>query len=275
MTLSPQEFEVYKDFLRDDSGLSIQYEQAYLLEARLAPIMRRMELSSIDDLTAMVRANNTALKHEIIEVMTVHDTSFFRDINVFNQLQNFILPKIMEKKSVGSTIRIWCAACSSGQEAYSIAIALKENAEKFAGYNFEIIASDLSDAIVDTARRGCYTQFEVQRGMPTHLLIKYFKQDGSDWIINDDIKSMVQFKTFNLLDSMDSMGTMDIILCRNVLTYFDEEIKTRVLNALYDCFDASSFLLLGTTEDVATCSDKLKPMTDECGLYIPDNSPYL
>jgi chemotaxis protein methyltransferase CheR len=213
-------------------------------------------------------------KHHVVEAMTTNETFFFRDIHPFDRFRDVILPKVIANRPAGSTIRIWCAACSSGQEPYSLAMILKENAAKFAGYKFEIIATDLSEEILQVAKNGKYTQFEVQRGMPIQLLIKYFRQEGTDWYIKDEIKSMVRFEKFNLLESMMKYGVLDVIFCRNVLIYFNLDTKRKVLAELHSRIAKHGFLVMGGAETVVGVTDKFKPMPGERGLYIPFDTIY-
>lgn len=272
MTIAPNDFEYLKDFLYKESGLSINADKMYLLESRLNPIAKRMELPDINALIGKLRANDNTVKNDIIEAMTTNETFFFRDNHPFERFVDVVLPKIMATKPAGSTIRIWCAACSSGQEPYSLAILLKENPAKFGAYKYEIIATDLSDDILNIARTAKYTQFEVQRGMPITLLVKYFNQQGTDWYLNDDIKNMVNFEKFNLLNPMTKYGTLDIIFCRNVLIYFDAPTKGKVLAEMHGHCAKHGFLFLGGAETVVGITDKFKPMPGERGLYIPHDS---
>jgi chemotaxis protein methyltransferase CheR len=275
MAIDATDFKIYQDFLYKESGYAIAPEKSYLLESRLNVVVKKMELEDFKALTAKIRANDPVARHNVIEAMTINETFFFRDTHPFDRFRDVILPKLVENKPAGSTIRIWCAACSSGQEPYSLAIILKENMAKYASYKFEIIATDLSEDILQVAKTGKYTQFEVQRGMPITLLIKYFMQEGSDWFIKDDIKSMVRFEKFNLMDSMAKYGTLDVIFCRNVLIYFDPDTKRKVLDELYKRCAKHGFLTLGGAETVVAVTDKFKPMPNERGLYLPHDSAYL
>lgn len=274
MAITATDFEYYKDFLYRESGLAINSEKAYLLESRLNPVVKKLGANDIAELTVKLKAGDAAVRHHVIEAMTINETFFFRDTHPFDRFRDVIVPNIIKHKPAGSTIRIWCAACSSGQEPYSLAIMIKENAAKFAGYKFEIVATDLSEDILAVAKNAKYTQFEVQRGMPITLLVKYFRQEGSDWFLKDEIKSMVKFEKFNLLDSMAKFGTIDIIFCRNVLIYFDPVTKGKVLAELSSRIAKHGFLLLGGAETVVGVTDKFKPMAGERGLYIPTDSVY-
>lgn len=274
MTMPATDFEYYRDFLYKESGLSITIEKAYLLESRINPVLKKLGLADAAALTAKIKMGDATAKKEVIEAMTTNETFFFRDNHPFERFKEVIMPNIMKNKPAGSTIRIWCAACSSGQEPYSLGIILKENATKFGGYKFEITATDLSDDILNVARKAKYSQFEVQRGMPIQLLVKYFTQQGSDWFLKDDIKSMVKFEKFNLLDPMTKYGTQDIIFCRNVLIYFDAQTKGKVLAELHKHVAKHGFMLLGGAETVVGVTDKFKPMPGERGLYIPYDTIY-
>lgn len=269
MTISPTEFEYYREFLLNESGLALNAERTYLLESRLSPIIKRMGLDDVSELTRKLKARDAEAQKNVIEAMTVNETFFFRDTHVFKRFCDVIMPEIMKSKPAGATIRIWCAACSSGQEAYSLAIMIKENAAKIGDYNFEIIATDLSESILDVARSAKYSQFEVQRGVPTKLLLKYFTQKNDDWFLNDEIKQMVQFDTFNLMGPMEKFGIVDFILCRNVLSYFDGETQRQVLEGLYNRCDEEGFLAVGTDETIETVTDKFKPCDSEQGIYKP------
>lgn len=269
MTLPANDFQFLKDFLHKESGLSIAEDKMYLLESRLNPIIKKMELPDMAGLVGKLRVNDAQAKHDVIEAMTTNETFFFRDNHPFDRFRDVVLPSLVANKPAGSTIRIWCAACSSGQEPYSLAIILKEQAAKYAGYKFEIIATDLSEDILQIAKTAKYTQFEVQRGMPITLLVKYFNQQGSDWFLNDDIKDMVRFEKFNLLDPMTKYGTLDVIFCRNVLIYFDTTTKGNILAEMHGHCAKHGFLFLGGAETVVGVTDKFKPMPGERGLYVP------
>lgn len=274
MTIAQTDFDYLKDFLYKESGLSITIEKAYLLESRLSSIIKKFDMDGIADVVSKMKSGDAGVKHDVVESMTTNETFFFRDNHPFERFTDVVLPKIMQTKPAGSTIRIWCAACSSGQEPYSLAMLLKENHAKFGAYKFEIIATDLSEDILTIARNAKYTQFEVQRGMPITMLVKYFTQKGSDWFLNDDIKNMVRFEKFNLLNPMGKYGMLDIIYCRNVLIYFDAQTKGKVLAELYGHCAKHGFLFLGGAETVVGITDKFKPMPGERGLYIPHDSIY-
>jgi len=216
------------------------------------------------------------LLRDITEAMTTNESLFFRDMKPFDQLQELILPGLLKKRADKRQIRIWCAACSSGQEPYSIAMILKEAAAKLAGWRTEVIATDISAEMVAKAKAGVYTQFEVQRGLPVKLLVKYFAQNGDKWTIDPSIRSMVQFREFNLLDEPAALGTFDIVFCRNVLIYFDQDLKRQVLEKISKMMPSDGVLYLGGAETVLGVTDRFKPVSGQRGMYAQaDGAPPL
>jgi chemotaxis protein methyltransferase CheR len=263
------DFELYKTLLYDKSGLVITPDKSYLLDSRLTPIAKKWNYPSLDMMTLQLRAlPDQKLIKDIVEAMTTNETSFFRDTKPFQLFQETILPHIMEHRGAKKTLRIWCAACSSGQEPYSLSMILKDKEAQLKGWRFEIVATDLSDEILDQARKATYSQFEVQRGLPIQYLMKYFTQVGETWQLKDDIKSMVKFSTFNLLEDMGRIGTFDVIFCRNVLIYFDEKTKGNILGRMEKQLEKDGFLLLGGAETVLGITDKFMPMPEKRGLYV-------
>lgn len=247
--MTPQTFKFFSEYLYDRSGLSLQPEKQYLLENRLTAVLRDNDISSFDDLAAKVRSQpQSPLGSEVVECMTVNETSFFRDRTPFERFTERMLPDILANRSPADPLRIWSAAASSGQEAYTIAMLCKENAKKIGPRRIEIIGTDLSNAVIAKAKAGLYSQFEVQRGLPTTLLLKYFEQVGEMWTLTPEIKSMVQFKQFNLTSSYSSLPRFDIIFCRNVLIYFDVETKCGVFKRLRSSLAPDGFLVLGAAE---------------------------
>ncbi len=263
------DFELYKSLLYEKSGLVITPDKSYLLDSRLTPIAKKWNFASLEAMTLQLRAipDNKLIK-DIVEAMTTNETSFFRDTKPFQIFQETILPVLLEKRKIKKTIRIWCAACSSGQEPYSLAMILKEKEALLKGWRFEIMATDISDDILDQAKRASYTQFEVQRGLPIQYLMKYFMQIGETWQLKDEIRNMVRYSNFNLLDPMSRLGSFDIIFCRNVLIYFDEKTKGDILNRMSTQLENDGFLLLGGAETVLGITDKFQPNPEKRGLYV-------
>ncbi|MCB9988679.1 MAG: protein-glutamate O-methyltransferase CheR [Rhodospirillales bacterium] len=269
------DFDFYKDLLYKRSGLSLTSDKAYLLDSRLTPIAKKWEYPSLDAMTVALRAMaNQDLIKDVVEAMTTNETSFFRDQRPFDTFKSVVLPYLLKTRAQRRTIRIWSAACSSGQEAYSLAMLLKEQESLIAGWRIEIVGTDISNEILDKARKGEFSQFEVQRGLPIQMLLKYFTQNGERWQINDNIKNMVRFNYFNLLDDTGSLGTFDVVFCRNVLIYFDEPIKKNVLGKISGQIQKDGFLFLGGAETVLGLDSAFKGMKEYRGLYALENGTY-
>ena len=240
------------------------------MESRLTPVARDLGLPGIDELIAELRkSQDERLKTKITDAMTTNESFFFRDQSPFDNLRDHVLPPMIEaRKAKGQNkIRIWSAACSSGQEPYTISMMLLENASKFGDMKFEILATDLSTEIVDKAKQGAYSQFEVQRGLPIQLLVKYFTQTETAWQISPEIQSIVRFQTFNLLDSYGVLGKFDIIFCRNVLIYFDQDTKGSILGRMADISQPDGALFLGGAESVIGISSDYSPIKGVRGVY--------
>ncbi|HVM81957.1 MAG TPA: protein-glutamate O-methyltransferase CheR [Stellaceae bacterium] len=268
--MTNDEFDFLCKLLRDRSGLVVTRDKAYLLESRLLPIARKHGLKSLDELAAVVRARPIGdLVREIVEAMTTNESFFFRDIKPFDQFKSFVLPTLMKARAQRRQIRIWSAACSSGQEPYTLAMMFAEQKAALADWSFEIVATDLSTEILEKAEAGLYSQFEVQRGLPIQLLLKYFKQQGERWQIDAGLRSRVRFQQFNLLDDPASLGVFDAIFCRNVLIYFDQATKTQVLERLSRVLAADGYLYLGGAETVLGISERFQPVADNRGIYAP------
>jgi chemotaxis protein methyltransferase CheR len=179
-----------------------------------------------------------------------------------------VLPRLLQARAAQKTVRIWSAACSTGQEPYTLAMILKEDAAKLAGWRFEIVGTDLSREALDRARLGAYSQFEVQRGLPITLLVKYFKQEGDRWVIAPELKTNITFKELNLLSDFTSLGTFDVVFCRNVLIYFDQPTKTKILEKIGRMMPPDGVLYLGGAETVLGVTDKFAPMPGQRGIYV-------
>ncbi|MED5423655.1 MAG: protein-glutamate O-methyltransferase, partial [Pseudomonadota bacterium] len=262
------DFDLYKDLLYERSGLDITPDKSYLLDSRLTPIAKKWGYHSLEAMSVSLRAlPDPELVKEIVDAMTTNETSFYRDIRPFENFENVVLPYIIENAQRGKTLRIWCAACSTGQEPYSLAMILKEKQAELGGRRIEIVATDISDRVLNTARQGIYSQFEVQRGLPVTKLVRFFKQVEDKWQINDEIKAMVNYRNFNLLDSMASLGKFDVVLCRNVLIYFDTKTKAKVLEGISNQMEQDGFLFLGGAETVLGVTDTFSSIKDVRGLY--------
>jgi chemotaxis protein methyltransferase CheR len=267
------DFELYKELVGKRSGLVLTPDKIYLLDSRLTPVAKKWGYPSLEAMTLALRGvADKNLVEEVVEAMTTNETSFFRDRKPFDMFQDYILPRLMETRKSSRRIRIWCAAASTGQEPYTLAMILKENEKSLSGWKTEIIATDISKEVLKTAKEGIYTQFEVQRGLPIQYLMKYFVQQGEKWKLCDEIKNMVKFDCFNLLENPAQLGKFDIIFCRNVLIYFDEQTKKMVLENITGLLPEDGFLMLGGAETVLGITDKFKPLTDQRGIYVLSES---
>lgn len=268
MSIDSRDFEYLRDFLMKSSGLVVKPEKEYLLKSRLEPLARAQGMESISELVASMKSPAAKnLQVNVTDAMTTNESLFFRDKTPFEHLDNIMLPYFLNARKSNKRLRIWCAASSTGQEPYSIAISLKEQAIKLAGWNFELLGTDISKTVLDKASTGGYTQFEVQRGLPIKLLLKYFTQQGDSWLINDDIRKMVKYKESNLLESFSNLGKFDIVFCRNVLIYFDLETKKQVLEKIAMQMEKDSYLLLGAAETVMGVCEKFEAVKGARGLY--------
>ena len=268
--MTPSEYEYLRKFLKDHFGLDLSADKHYLLESRLLPLARKSGLPGIAEVVQAIKQGSAALNAQVVEAMTTNETFFFRDKAPFDHFRNLIIPQLLRLRAHRKSLRIWCAAGSTGQEPYSLAMSLKEMGGALAGWRIEIIATDLSQDVLEKARAGLYSQFEVQRGLPIQMLVKYFNQVGELWQINADIRAMVQHRQLNLLHDFSHLAMFDLIFCRNVLIYFDQETKTKVLNRLARAIEPDGFLALGAAETVVGLTNVFQPAADRRGIYQPN-----
>lgn len=269
------EFNVYRDLLNEKSGLFLAQDKAYLVETRLNPIARKWGYENISAMTNVLRAvPPQELIHDIIEAMANKETSFFRDSMPFQYLKDIVLPYFSETTSDQRHIRAWSAAASSGQEPYSIALTLNHEKQHHSKLQYSILATDISYDVLDRAKDGIYSQLEIQRGVPVDLMIKYFKADGKKWIISDTIKKLIQFEYFNLLESMEDLGYFDIVFCKNVLPYFDEQTQRSTLERIVAQMKADGFLFMEPSAQSDTVLNLLRPVPNTVGLYVKNDNPH-
>jgi chemotaxis protein methyltransferase CheR len=245
--ISAENYAFLQRYIYQESGIVIDAGKNYLIESRLLPIVKQENLSTLNDLCSLLRATAPLqLKSRVVESMTTNETLFFRDLSVFDALQKDVLPKLIEARRNIRRLSIWSAAASSGQEAYSIAMLLKEFGLE--GWKIQIFGTDLNQQILDKAAAGKYLQIEVNRGLPAKYLVKYFTRAGLDWQICDALRSMVKFQRFDLRTSMSSFGPFDLIFCRNVLIYFDVDTKKQILASIRRTMSPGGLLALGAAE---------------------------
>jgi chemotaxis protein methyltransferase CheR len=270
--VTPPDYEYLRKLLKDHSGLDLSADKQYLIESRLLPLSRKCGVVGISELVQKMKSGAATIVTQVVEAMTTNETFFFRDKIPFDHFRDSIMPEVLRARAARKSIRIWCAAGSTGQEPYSLAMCLKEMSAALAGWRVEIIATDLSQEVLEKSKSGMYSQFEVQRGLPIQLLVKYFKQSGELWQINADIRAMVQHRQLNLLHDFSQLGAFDVVFCRNVLIYFDQDTKINIFGRLAKTMEADGFLVLGAAETVVGLTDVFKPFPDKRGLYRPSGA---
>jgi chemotaxis protein methyltransferase CheR len=272
--VTPHDYDFLRKCLKERSGLVLSADKQYLVESRLLPVARKAALATLGELVSMLRgAHDPALMTAVVEAMTTNESFFFRDKAPFEHFRATIMPALIEARRTARSIRIWCAAASTGQEPYSLAMCLKEIEREILGWRIEMVATDLSGEVLEKARQGIYSQFEVQRGLPIQLLVKHFTRSGEFWQIAPELRAMVRYRQLNLLADFSQLGTFDIVFCRNVLIYFDAETKTDVLNRIARITAPDGYLVLGAAETVVGLTDRFKMVAERRGLYAPNTNP--
>jgi chemotaxis protein methyltransferase CheR len=268
--VTPFDYDYLRKLVRERSGLVLSSDKEYLVESRLLPIARKQGLANLTELVQKLKAPGAEqLIVDVVEAMTTNETFFLRDKVPFEHFRQSMIPSLLKSRASRRRIRIWCAAASTGQEPYSLAMIWKEMAAQVAGWQIEIIGTDLSMEVLEKAKVGIYSQFEVQRGLPIQMLVKYFIQSGETWQISPEIRSMVQYRPLNLLTNFSHLGTFDIVFCRNVLIYFDQATKVDVLERIARMTEPDGFLVLGAAETVVGLTEAFKPIPDQRGVYAP------
>jgi chemotaxis protein methyltransferase CheR len=266
--LSSAAFQTFATLLKTRSGLVIGPDKLYLLETRLASILKEEKLRDLAALAERVRAPGAEpLIRQVVEAMTTNESFFFRDDKPFQHFRSQALPRLLASRSATVPLRIWSAASSSGQEAYSVAMILSESRTTIGDRRIEILGTDLAREQVTRARDGLYTQFEVQRGLPVQMLMRYFQKEEKGWRISNAIRAMVQYREWNLLADLRPLGQFDVVFCRNVLIYFDQPTKAKVLEAVAHQMQGDGLLYLGGAETVLGISSRFAPLPTERGVY--------
>ena len=252
MELTPHDFDVLRKLILDESAIVLEPGKEYLVESRLAPLLRAEELESYGRLVAELgRPGASRLRELVVDAMTTNETSFFRDTHPWDSLRDEILPELIEARRATKRLNIWCAASSSGQEPYSLAMLLHEHFPDVAqNWTVKILGTDISPKMVDRASSGCFSQLEVNRGLPARMLMKYFDRAGAEWQINADVRRLVDFRRGNLIEanSWTQLPFVDGVLIRNVLIYFDKETRVEILDRVHDRLRNDGFLMLGSSE---------------------------
>jgi chemotaxis protein methyltransferase CheR len=237
--------------VRAGSGIVLEDGKGYLVQARLDALARRLGLGTTAELVGVLRRAGARdqLRGQVVEAMTTNETSFFRDVHPFEPLRTIVLPDLIARRAREKTLRIWCGAASTGQEPYTLALVLREHfAGPLAGWDVRLTATDLSAEVLDRARAGRYAQIEVNRGLPAALLVKYFTRDGSEWVLSDDVRRMVDYRPLNLVEAWPPMPAPDLVMMRNVLIYFDLPTKQKILAGVRRVMRPDGYLFLGGSE---------------------------
>ena len=259
--MTPEDFGFLRKLLKERSGLVLAAEKQYLAESRLLPLARKHGMANLAELVGRLkRGDSGTLVSDVVDAMTTNETFFFRDT---------IMPALIAARAREKRIRIWCTAASTGQEPYSLTMLLKSMGAELAGYKISILATDICGEVIEKAKAGVYTQFEVQRGLPIQLLVKFFSQVGEQWHLAPELRGMVQFRTLNLLNDFAPLGAFDLVFCRNVLIYFDQPTKIDVLTRIARQMPADGYLVLGAAETVVGLTDAFRPVSEKRGLYAP------
>jgi chemotaxis protein methyltransferase CheR len=259
VSLSTLDFDYVRTVVHKGSAIVLEESKVYLAESRLAILARREGFASAADLVARLRVDAVAgLRQKVVEAMTTNETYFFRDMHPFEALRQVLLPRLVQQRALERQLNIWCAACSTGQEPYSIAMLLREHFPELATWRVSLLATDLSAEVLERARRGVYTQMEISRGLPAPLLVKYFSRRGLDWHLCPEVRGMVEFRRLNLIEPWPVLPPMDIILLRNVLIYFDVQTKKRILANVRQLLRTDACLFLGGAETTFNLDDEFQ-----------------
>ena len=262
--VKPEEFKTLSGYIHNISGIYLDSSKAYLVETRLGNLLKDLDCVSFADLHQKAQADaSKRIQNKIIDAITTGETLFFRDLAPFDLLQHKILPDLIDRKKKSGLsivpIRIWSAACSSGQEIYSVAIVLKELLGDLSKYQIRLLGTDISDEAVARASYGHYNQFEIERGLPKDKLTKYFTQIKGEWKIRDEIRALATFRKLNLMDNFITLGKFDIIFCRNVAIYFTDQERIKLFKKLEGNLEQKGYLVIGSTESLMGIAPQFEP----------------
>lgn len=269
MALKQTEFDYIAHLVRNRAAIILEPGKEYLVESRLLPVARDAGFTTLSELINRLRARpNADISQKIIEAMTTNETSFFRDLHPFEVLKNVVLPDLLNKRSGDRTLHLWCAASSSGQEPYTVAMLMREHFSQLSNWAVNFVATDISQEMLTRARAGRYSQLEVGRGLPSSLLVKYFERHGSEWQIREDIRRMIEFRQLNLANPWPTLPMMDIIFMRNVLIYFDLAMKKTILGKVRRLLRPDGYLLLGAAETTLNLDEGFERLQfEKAGCY--------
>jgi len=259
MTIQAADFDFVRALVKQRAAIVLEPGKEYLVEARLLPVARSVGCDSLEALVGKLKTGqNAALQTKVIEAMTTNETSWFRDLHPFEAFCSRVVPEILETRKAEKTIRMWCGAASSGQEPYTVLILLAERFPQLKDWTIDFLATDISAEMIAKCQAGKYSQLEMNRGMPTPLLLKYFERDGLDWRVKQELRSRVQFKTMNLATPWPAMRTLDVVFLRNVMIYFDVESRQELVGRLFDQLAPGGYLFVGHSESLLGLGHRFK-----------------
>lgn len=262
MSVTRTDFEYVRTLIHQRAGIVLEEGKEYLVEARLSPLAEKEGFDSLAEYLGRLQRDAFSGSHrKLIHAMTTNETLFFRDIRPFELLRTRIIPDLLAARASEQYITFWSAACSTGQEPYTVAMMLREYFPQLQGWNVRIIASDLSSDVLSRAIRGRYSQLEVNRGLPAKFLVKYFTRDGDNWQIREDIRRMIEFREMNLTETWSFLPKIDVIFMRNVLIYFNQETKRKILSKVAPMLPASGYLFLGSVETTLNIANEFEPFS--------------
>ena len=269
MTISSSDFDFICQMIRESAAIVLGPGKEYLVESRMTSLIQQEGIESIEDLVKKLRGNpQNGLQTRVVEAMTTNETSFFRDIHPFEVLKKHVIPELIEKNKDSKKLNIWCGASSSGQEPYTLAMLIRANFPQLADWKITFIASDISHEMLDRCRKGVYSQLEINRGLPAPMMVKFFERKGTEWQIKEDLRKMVEFRFVNLCQNWPYMPPMDLVMMRNVLIYFDVDIKKSILGKVKNLLKPGGYLFLGAAETTINLEESFERMNfKQSGCY--------
>jgi len=266
--MNPNDLTLVCDLVRRKSGIDLDSAKEYLVEARLTPLARKLGLASSADVIQKLKMRDALVERDVVDAMTTNETSFFRDVTPFDALKKTVIPDLLVKRAAERRLSIWCAASSTGQEPYTIAMLLLENFPQLATWNLTFVASDLSRDVLKKAKAGKFSQLEINRGLPATMMVKYFRKQGLEWEIDAKLRNMIDFREVNLLETWPSMPPLDLVFIRNVLIYFTQDTKKQILGRIRQLLRPDAYLFLGVAETTMNIDDQfVRGQHEKSGCY--------
>ncbi|MFA5564969.1 MAG: protein-glutamate O-methyltransferase CheR [Acidimicrobiia bacterium] len=267
--VSQADFQYVRELVYTSAALVVESGKGYLVESRLRPVAQAAGFKDVGAMVAKLRYEPySRLHHEVVQAMTTNETSWFRDLHPYEALKSTVIPDLVRRRSVEQSITLWSAACSSGQEPYSVAMVLRDSFPELTNWRVSILASDLAESVVNKAREGRYSQLEVSRGLPPNLMARYFTNDGTQWVIKDELRKMVRFGVINLIGPWTEVPNVDIVMLRNVMIYFDIPTKQKILSRVKKIMRPDGYLFLGNAETTLNIDDSfVRVNPTRAGIY--------